>query len=244
MRSRSPSRASRGVPVAAGAWSSGPPSRCCAAGSRRRRSGGPARSASAAEGQRVVVTLVGPQVPQVSAGRPRRRRRYKGAVLRGRGPRAGGALVGFNMGLSDACYDEAAALDAARRRRATVVFFAPTRLELGRDARALKKAGAALVSDAVPEPHAPNWKQSGELANDVVGSTGWACASLSKWRVCIPASAVGLTAGWPGPPGSSVTVLGLERSPARQCATLEAAERRSSHARRRDVSCPRRRRPQ
>ena len=85
------------------------------------------------------------------------------------------------MGLSDSSYDWAAALDAARRRRATVVFFSPTRLELGRDARALKKAGAALVSDAVWNPfHAPNWKQSGELANDVYRKHSWARCAVFK----------------------------------------------------------------
>ena len=128
----------------------------------------------------VIVTLVGPQVPEDYAAEADRgvvvatkRESYEAADLC-----AGALLVGFNMGLSDASYDWAAALDAARRRRATVVFFSPTRLELGRDARALKKAGAALVSDAVWNPfHAPNWKQSGELANDVYRKHSWArCA--------------------------------------------------------------------
>ena len=74
--------------------------------------------------------------------------------------------------------DRVTAATHTRRRRATVVFFSPTRLELGRDARALKKAGAVLVSDAVWNPfHAPNWKQSGELANDVYRKHSWArCA--------------------------------------------------------------------
>ena len=127
----------------------------------------------------VIVTLVGPQVPTATARADRgvvvatKRESYEAADLC-----AGALLVGFNMGLSDSSYDWAAALDAARRRRATVVFFSPTRLELGRDARALKKAGAALVSDAVWNPfHAPNWKQSGELANDVYRKHSWArCA--------------------------------------------------------------------
>ena len=41
--------------------------------------------------------------------------------------------------------------------------------------------GAALVSDAVWNPfHAPNWKQSGELANDVYRKHSWArCAVFS-----------------------------------------------------------------
>ena len=94
---------------------------------------------------------------------------------------AGALLVGFNMGLSDSSYDWAAALTAARRRRATVMFFAPTRLELSRDARALKKAGAVLVSDAVWNPwHSPNWKQSGELANDVYRKHSWARCAVFK----------------------------------------------------------------
>ena len=127
----------------------------------------------------VIVTLVGPQVPQDKARADRgvvvatKRESYEAADLC-----AGALLVGFNMGLSDSSYDWDAALTAARRRRATVVFFAPTRLELSRDARALKKAGAALVSDAVWNPfHAPYWKQSGELANDVYRKHSWArCA--------------------------------------------------------------------
>ena len=130
------------------------------------------------------MTLVGPQVPKDHATRADRgvvvaalQKSYEAADLC-----SNALLVGFNMGLSDASYDWAAALDAARRRRATVMFFAPTRLELSRDARALKKAGAALVSDAVWNPfHAPNWKQSGELANDVYRKHSWArCAVLSS----------------------------------------------------------------
>ena len=128
----------------------------------------------------VIVTLVGPQVPEQTTARAdrgviveARRESYEAADLCSEA-----LLVGFNMGLSDASYDWDAALTAARRRRATVVFFSPTRLELGRDAKALKKAGAALVSDAVWNPfHAPNWKQSGELANDVYRKHSWArCA--------------------------------------------------------------------
>ena len=129
----------------------------------------------------VIVTLVGPQVPQDKARADRgvvvatKRESYEADLC------AGALLVGFNMGLSDASYDWAAALDAARRRRATVMFFPPTRLELGRDARALKKAGAALVSDAVWNPfHAPNWKQSGELANDVYRKHSWARCAVFK----------------------------------------------------------------
>ena len=130
----------------------------------------------------VIVTLVGPQVPQDKARADRGviveacREAYEAADLC-----AGALLVGFNMGLSDASYDWAAALDAARRRRATVVFFSPTRLELSRDARALKKAGAALVSDALWNPwHSPSWKQSGELANDVYRKHSWARCAVFK----------------------------------------------------------------
>ena len=128
----------------------------------------------------VIVTLVGPQVPEQTTARAdrgviveARREAYEAADLCSEA-----LLVGFNMGLSDSSYDWDAALTAARRRRATVVFFAPTRLELARDARALKKAGAVLVSDAARNPfHAPNWKQSGELANDVYRKHSWArCA--------------------------------------------------------------------
>ena len=126
--------------------------------------------------------LVGPQVPQDKARADRgvvvaaRREAYEAADLC-----AGALLVGFNMGLSDSSYDWAAALDAARRRRATVVFFAPTRLELSRDARALKKAGAVLVSDALWNPwHSPSWKQSGELANDVYRKHSWARCAVFK----------------------------------------------------------------
>ena len=130
----------------------------------------------------VIVTLVGPQVPQDKARADRgviveaRREAYEAADLC-----SGALLVGFNMGLSDASYDWDAALTAARRRRATVVFFSPTRLELGRDAKALKKAGAVLVSEAVWNPwHSPNWKQSGELANDVYRKHSWARCAVFK----------------------------------------------------------------
>ena len=131
----------------------------------------------------VIVTLVGPQVPEQTTARAdrgviveARREAYEAADLCSEA-----LLVGFNMGLSDASYDWDAALTAARRRRATVVFFSPTRLELGRDARALKKAGAALVADAIWNPwHAPNWKQSGELANDVYRKHSWARCAVFK----------------------------------------------------------------
>jgi len=123
----------------------------------------------------VVVTLVGPQVPLVDVRTDRgvllaaTRDSYEGADLCSEA-----LLVGFNMGLSDSSYDWTAALAAAKRRRATVVFFAPSRLELGRDAKALRRAGAVLVSDAVWNPyHASTWKQSGELANDVYRKHSW-----------------------------------------------------------------------
>ena len=124
---------------------------------------------AAALGRPVTVVLVGPQAtarPDREKDGARllyRRGAYENATL----PPAS-LILGFNMGITDEAYGWRPAL-AAAPRGVPLVTFAHSRLEAARERRCLRRDhGAVGFSVLRANPfHAPRWKQSGVVANDV-----------------------------------------------------------------------------
>ena len=142
----------------------------------------------------VFVAMIGPQVP-----RGKETRFGRGVVITyERGPyeaqeRTPSLVVGFNMGLTDAGYDWSAALKTVPEGTPFVAF-AHSQLEMKREWRALEKThGATVTCDRVVRNpfHAPEWRQSGQIANDVYRKHTWALCgtfgALAGGRLRLPA---------------------------------------------------------